>query len=139
MCESGGSALRRVSWLWVLRQDLQNSSSVFLLNVVGSIGTCWPRWRWTRRTWCRQPSTSKRTADSVHGGGWTDTPGMGIRHYNVDELDTLEQRAELFRRQPKPPDGGKTHLSATIWSPIGSDKDKRSSPLLFAIASQASA
>ena len=114
-----------------------NSSPVFLLNVVGSIGTCWPRS--TRRTWCRQPSTSKRTVDSVHGVGRIDTPGMGIRHYNVDELDTLEQRAELFRRQPKPPDGGKTHFSATIWSPIGSDKDKRSSPLLFAITSQASA
>ena len=30
---------------------------------------------------------------------------------------TLEQRAELFRRQPKPTDGGKTHFSATIWEP----------------------
>ena len=137
MCESGGYALRRVSCFLVLRQDLQNSSSVFLLNVAGSIGTCWPRW--TRRTWCRQPSTSKRTVDRVHGVGRTDTPGMGRRHQNVDELDALKQRAELFRRQPRPPDGGETHFSATIWSPIGLDKDIRSSPLLFAIASQASA
>ena len=89
MCESGGSALRRGSWFLVLRQDLQNSSSVFLLNVVGSIGTCWPRW--TRITWCWQPSTSKRTVDSVHGVGRTDTPGMGRCHHNVDELDALEQ------------------------------------------------
>ena len=69
LCESGGSALCRVSWFLVVRQDLQSSSSVFLLNVVGSTGTCWPRW--TRRTWCRQPSTSKRTVDSVQGV-WAD-------------------------------------------------------------------
>ena len=31
---------------------------------------------------------------------------MERRHHNV-ELDALEQRAELFRRQARPPDGGK--------------------------------
>ena len=51
-----------------------------------------------------EPSTSKRTVDSVHGVWRTDTPGMGRRHHNVDELNALEQRAELFRRQPRPPD-----------------------------------
>ena len=81
----------------------------------------------------------------MRGVGRTDTPGIGGggggggRHHSVDELDASEQRAELFRRQPRPPDGGKsTRFSATIWSPIGSDKDIRSSPLLFTIASQAS-
>ena len=48
--------------------------------------------------------------DSVHGVGWTDTPGRGGgggRQHSVGELDALEQRAELFRRQPRPSDSGK--------------------------------
>ena len=87
--QNGGWILAIGSAVLFRRQNLQNSSSVFLLKVVGSIGRCWPRW--TRRTWSRQLSTGKRTVDSVQGVGRTDTSGMGRRHHNVDELDALEQ------------------------------------------------
>ena len=40
------------------------------------------------------------------GEGETDTPGMGERHYSVDKLNALGQRAELFHRQPRPPECG---------------------------------
>ena len=105
MCESGGSALRQISWFLVLRQDIQITCFSF-----------------ERVSLDRDEVNAGHAGRGELGAGSLQLPEALLRVFTMlrgqthlewgnaitvsTSLILLGQRAELFRRQPRRPGGG---------------------------------